>query len=261
MRRKPPQMSIEEWQEYRARVRRRSESARKAEESTLQPVDLLADPLEFTGEVLRLEAHGREYKMHEFTGKLANCMRAGKPYERKLLEHIYSQGFSGVAIDAGAHVGNHTMWMAVICGLKVVAFEPGRFEDLCRNIKLNGVEDQVKAYSYALSDKEEKLAYMGRGKFRPGPEDQATFETARIDDFGLKDVALLKVDVEGMEPKVLRGGEKTIRRCRPVIYAEEWGQDEHNAIAEVLEPWGYRMVHQFSGKESRTPVGEWKFTR
>lgn len=257
MRRRPPEMSLEDWQEYRARVRRRKERALILE----KPMDLLSDPLEFTGEVIRLKAHGREYQVHEFTGKLANCMRAGKPYERKLLEHIYSQGFSGVAIDAGAHVGNHTLWMSVMCGLKVVAFEPGRYDDLLRNIELNGLEEKVTAYKYALSDRSERLAYMGRGKFRPGPEDKAIFETARIDDFKIEDVSLIKVDVEGMEPKVLLGAEETIKRCRPVIYAEEWGPDEHNAIAAVLEPWGYRMVHQFSGKESRTPVGEWKHSR
>jgi FkbM family methyltransferase len=235
-------MSAEEWKAYRDRVRRRNQG------KVNKPVDLAKDGLEYTGDLLHLEAHGRSYKMHEFTGKLASCMRAGKPYERKLLEYIYSMDLiDNVAIDAGAHVGNHTMWMAAICGIEVKAFEPGRHEDLRRNVDLNRLGHMVEVYPYALSDRKEQLAYMGKGQFRPGPKDKATFQTVTIDEFHLEKVGLIKIDVEGMEPKVIRGAEQTINRCHPVIFAE------------VLEPWGYRMVRQFSGKESRTPVGEWTY--
>lgn len=80
-----------------------------------------------------------------------------------------------------------------------------------------------------------------------------------LDSYGFTGVELMKIDVEGMEPHVLRGGEVTIRRDHPIIFAEEWDDDPkwHQGIADVLEPWGYRMRKVFRGRESPTPVGEW----
>lgn len=242
---RPQGMSKQDWRARRERVRRRKVGA-----------DILSDPLKFSGEVLELNMHGKSYKVHEFKGKLANCYRAGKPYERKLLEHIRAQKFTGTAVDAGAHVGNHSLWFAVMCGLQVIAFEPARHADLTRNVELNNLQGVIRVEPFALGDAVESRRYAGRGKLRhdgKGP----SFPVVPLDSYGLENISLIKIDVEGMEPYVLRGAEHTIRRCRPIIFAEEWGKPEHNAIARVLEPWGYRMVKQFSGKESATPVGRW----
>lgn len=41
-----------------------------------------------------------------------------------------------------------------------------------------------------------------------------------LDSYGFEDVDIIKVDVEGFEFPVLKGGEQTIRRCRPVVQLE-----------------------------------------
>ena len=41
-----------------------------------------------------------------------------------------------------------------------------------------------------------------------------------LDSYGFEDVDIIKVDVEGFEFSVLKGGEQTIRRCRPVVQLE-----------------------------------------
>jgi hypothetical protein len=41
-----------------------------------------------------------------------------------------------------------------------------------------------------------------------------------IDSLNLQRCDLMKIDVEAMESKVIRGAMATIRRCRPIIFAE-----------------------------------------
>jgi FkbM family methyltransferase len=49
--------------------------------------------------------------------------------------------------------------------------------------------------------------------------------TIRIDDMALSDVKLLKIDVEGMEDKVIEGARETIRRDRPLVFIETFKTD------------------------------------
>ena len=40
----------------------------------------------------------------------------------------------------------------------------------------------------------------------------------RLDSFGFKRVDFIKIDVEGYELEVLKGGEYTITSCKPIIF-------------------------------------------
>jgi FkbM family methyltransferase len=220
---------------------------------------------------LSVTAHGHTYSMYALPGlgsgkapgKVIACMRVGKPYERPLLEHIYRLGLTGLAVDVGANVGNHTMWLAAVCGLHVAAFEPIVPMQLQSNVVLNNLEDRVDIYPDALGAVNgEYLKHVGEGKLRK-PRNNGSHADIRIhtlDSYKLEDVTLIKIDVEGMEAAVLRGGEETIRRDRPVIFAEEWAGNPkwHRQIAAVLEPWGYHMTERLHGRESATPVGKWE---
>ena len=42
-----------------------------------------------------------------------------------------------------------------------------------------------------------------------------------LDSFHLTNVGFIKIDVEGFEEKVLRGGKKLIEECRPILYLED----------------------------------------
>ena len=60
-----------------------------------------------------------------------------------------------------------------------------------------------------------------------------------LDSHGLTDVGFIKIDVEGHELEVLRGGEKTIRRDHPTLLIEV--RDEHlPELRSLLVGWGYR---------------------
>lgn len=208
-----------------------------------------------TDKTLTLHAHGSRFAIRDQDGKIAAHIRSGVPYEQPLLEHIYRAGYEGVAVDAGANIGNHTLWLAAMCRLNVVAFEPVKHADLSRNLDLNPhIAGKVTVHPVALGATTGTASHVSKGRLDP---DSGTLPVRPLDAYGLDGVRIIKIDVEGMEPQVLQGAEVTIRRSRPVIFAEEWGQPEHADIAAVLEPWGYRMTRTFSSKGSPTPVGRW----
>jgi FkbM family methyltransferase len=61
-----------------------------------------------------------------------------------------------------------------------------------------------------------------------------------IDNLEFERLDLLKLDIEGMELDALRGAEKTLDRCKPIVCAEHImvGMD---ALKSLLEPYGYQV--------------------
>ena len=83
---------------------------------------------------------------------------------------------------------------------------------------------------------------------------EVTVGARTIDSFGLTDIDFLKIDVEGFETHIVRGGETTIRREKPVIIieqkphgmAEKQGFGRFDAI-EQLKAWGGRVAWEIGG--------------
>lgn len=213
--------------------------------------------------VVELGPAGHRYRIHDpgGGGRVAKALRSGVPYEATVLEDIRTLGLRGVAVDAGANLGNHTLWLAAVCGLAVVAFEPLKLPELHANIALNELQEQVTVHPVALGASDGTVTCVGKGRFKvapgvrgAGPRSEHVGKTVplrRLDSYQLDSVALLKIDVEGMEAEVIRGGMDTIRRNRPVIYAEAWDDTYQAATGALLEPLGYRMVHQYRWKQQR----------
>jgi FkbM family methyltransferase len=204
---------------------------------------------------LTIEAHGSSYRIHDPGGIIGKCLVGGDPYERKVLERIYREELAGgLAVDVGASIGNHSLWFAAICGLNVIAVEPLDFKRLEENVALNPDLD-IEVWPFGLGDR----LYTGEVVGAPAHVIGDTFPTEgvrirRLDDLNLSaPLSLLKVDIEGMEPQMIRGGIETIRRDRPLIFAEAIKPAAHRRVAAVLEPLGYRH-HKTYGA---TPLEEW----
>jgi FkbM family methyltransferase len=217
--------------------------------------------------VLSLTAHGVTYRIYESPGLgpadktslITRTVRTGVPHEAELLEHIYQQGFTGTAVDVGANVGNHTLWFAMICSLNVIAFEPVVHQELVDNVRLNRLEDRVQIEPVALGAIDSRATHFGRGRLRTGRNGQIPVRT--LDSYQLNDISIIKIDVEGMESDVLRGGVETVERCRPVIYAEEWNFAAHLKIEAVLAPLEYRTSRTFTIPRSKgrtVDMAEWR---
>jgi FkbM family methyltransferase len=135
-----------------------------------------------------------------------------------------------VAIDVGANIGIHALPMARKVGSegRVVAVEP--FERaavrLAANAALNGL--QVDLHTTALSDDSHPVLLLppdphneGSAKTRRHGHGQPV-STATLDQIAapLTALKLVKIDVEGWEPEVLRGASESISRFSPNLIFE-----------------------------------------
>lgn len=137
-------------------------------------------------------------------------------------------------VDIGANIGCHTLRFAKITGPqgKVYAFEPmtWAFEKLKKNISLNDFGNVV-LENKALSDKAaagQTVSFASSWplsmKGKPHTVESNTVDLATLDGYfaekRITKLDLIKLDVDGYEPKVLRGAEKTLRTFKPVIIME-----------------------------------------
>jgi FkbM family methyltransferase len=219
-------------------------------------------------DVYEIEAHGCRYRVAAEAGSIvAECAAAGSPYEPRLLERIYEQQFTGVALDVGAHIGNHTLWFAAVCGLDVVAFEPSKaVHELRKNVELNRLGDRVGVHRIALGAVAARGRMADKGRVVAEPwqsmnrevelgEGEVHVHALDVIYTGDREVSVIKIDVEGMESAVIAGAVQTIERFRPVIYTETWGREYTDQVAALLEPLGYERDRQI---KTATPLDEWR---
>lgn len=144
-----------------------------------------------------------------------------------------SLGPTATAIDIGAHAGTFLdIVLASAPAGRHLAFEP--LPDQARRLRAD--YPQVDVHEVALSDGtgtaeflhvRENPGYSGlrRGSYpAPYTPERITVRRARLDDLVREDDVprLVKIDVEGAELEVLRGGVQTLARHRPVIVFEHY---------------------------------------
>lgn len=204
-------------------------------------------------DVVTIEAFGHDYRIiNPGPGRVGSKLANGEPYERKLLQDCYQLGLKGTAFDVGAHIGNHTLYLAAVCGFVVHAWEPyGESRAaLEANIELNpGLDITVYGWAAGAEDGRARFTSGMWLEFDPNREgDKLTLERGhipvhRIDDLvDVKDLAVVKIDVEGMEHDVVAGAIGHIERSRPTIYSETHTRTAHDQMAAVLEPLNYRVA-------------------
>ena len=186
-----------------------------------------------------------------------NILRSGTFYEHRLLAEIRPMIAPGaVVVDAGANIGNHSVYFALICGAAAVhAIEPMRVTSdiLRRNIALNGLEPRVIVHQMALGAAEgtAELRHFFRGNLGAASVDPAqpgVYRVAPLDSLGLDRVDFVKMDVEGGFVAAIEGAAETLRRCRPPVWIElraRAGEIEPGTAA--LERLGYARTRAIGG--------------
>jgi len=168
-------------------------------------------------------------------------------------------------IDAGANIGYLSLQFARRCDKGFVyCFEPEteNFHCLSENVRLNGLEKQMKLFKYALGEKPGMATLYKPYRNNPGanrildraPEMEAPAEKVEIvpldtlhDQGVFKKVEVMKIDVEGFELFVLKGARKLIDRWRPILFVElaEVNLNQQNQTAASLinfiQDLGYRI--------------------
>lgn len=175
-------------------------------------------------------------------------------YEKEMLEDIGPRlPENSLVVDAGANIGNHTLFFSAVLGARTIAFEPNPsvLSILEKNIELNKLEGLVEVHPVALGAEagtgkvvESDAANLGRAQIALG--DGAT-QVARLDEIvGDRHVHLIKVDVEGMEAEVLRGAIDTLKRCKPWLLVEAATVESLESVEEIIRPIGYRKIRVYN---------------
>lgn len=157
---------------------------------------------------------------------------------------------AGRTLDVGAYSGIYSLLACVDGDGEAIAFEPNPSTRpfLEANVAANGLADRITVVGKGLSD------IPGTTRMAI-PEDTTA---ARIDDRGTgppvelttldnilqgQKVDVIKVDVEGLEPRVLAGGRHSIETHRPALIIECLTDHTFEEVQAFLRPLGYRWCH------------------
>ena len=190
--------------------------------------------------------------------------RRGTFYEQKELEKLKSHfPKGGTFVDLGANVGNHSLFAALFLEAgRVIPFEPNpkAYTLLVNNVIVNGLIDtfDLTKLGVGVSDAHEggyamqkKDRNLGGAKMLAG---EGQLEVYRADSL-LEDVTpdMIKIDVEGMEMKVLDGLSGVLDRCSPVLLVEvdneneeafmKWANDNGYALDETYQRYRLNKNH------------------
>lgn len=172
------------------------------------------------------------HPIHEVVSE--EIRRTGTFYEISFLNYIAEHyGNQHEIIDIGANIGNHSTYFAEYFNCsRIHAFEPHpvNLNILHKNIDRYG--DKCVIYDVALSNNNGEMtlfnscannyggfslhAYKNSSSFVV----RDTIPVKTLDSFNLKNITMIKIDVENHENEVLEGSKKTIMHNRPIIFLE-----------------------------------------
>lgn len=220
----------------------------------------------------------RELIYKNYLGNLKVYINTAYPIEREMLTGIYDPTSSlvinkflhkgCVSLDIGANVGALTMLMAKIVETGIVyAIEPGPpiYARLINNLELNpDILNCIKPLQIGLSDTNGKLFWsedaQNRGNAGLLKNQGDLVGVITLDELVLREkiekIDFIKIDVEGMEYEVIKGGISSLQKLKPVIYYESLEPfrevrcfDIFAEIENMLKSIGYELFGvDISGK-------------
>lgn len=191
---------------------------------------------------------------------------------------------ANLVLDIGAYTGVFSLLAARVSpAAQVHAYEvvPAVVEAALENVAANGLSDRVTVHGLGLGADGDQVRipsgtggsalpdfYSTRERFADGVEVDIQSLDAATSKITESPPALLKIDVEGSEDRVLAGGGRFLTDYRPDILCEVLiAEADPAAIQRVLDPLGYRYfrVEQDALRPhpALTPTAEfrdWLFT-
>ena len=196
-----------------------------------------------------------------------------EPHVQRALRTLLSAG--DVFLDIGAHIGYHAVLGALLVGPRgaVIAFEPdpANFSRLRENLQpfpwstpLNkAVWSGSGAAGFQRSSQPGESGWGTLTSVRDLAEgDHLMLEAISLDDWlseNRRNVSVMKVDAEGSEAGILRGGREFLKRTRPAVIIEandvvlRQAQTSARELRETMEAEGFEI---FSLGDARLEVLE-----
>lgn len=172
-------------------------------------------------------------------------------------------------LDIGTNIGSTILQFAALIGKDGFAYgfepDPINYANCQRNISLNnfsnlevsqiGIGDEQGSFDLVVDTESNR----GGNRISDDVSGKSTNKiiVERLDDWmqtkPIERVDLIKIDVEGYELKVLKGGEKSILKYKPVFFIELDDDnltatgDSAKKLVELLEEWNYAITNSITG--------------
>jgi FkbM family methyltransferase len=156
-------------------------------------------------------------------------------------------------IDGGAYHGESALALnEFFSPKKIYCFEPDieNYKELCKIVKINKLKN-CEPINIALYENKWKLPFIsfGGGSRITTSEGNYIVETISIDMFvkekNILDIGIIKLDVEGVAHKVIKGGLKTIKKHNPLLLIGVYhSKDELIYTKKYLEKIGYSILYR-----------------
>ncbi|KAI5190932.1 hypothetical protein NECID01_1227 [Nematocida sp. AWRm77] len=204
---------------------------------------------------------GRFYIDKETVDSTKKQLACGTYWEENIGNLLAANAVEGsIAIDAGSHIGLHTVRLSKAVGPKgkVYSFEPQKklYAEQKANLRLNKIKN-VTLLRKALGEKHKMVNMCPYNKDNEGGQLIGTggdeVEMIKLDSLNLNNVSIIKADVEYYEYLLFKGAEKTIKRNWPVIIFElikegrpydfcpKKMQKTCHSSKGLLKSWGYKI--------------------
>lgn len=179
------------------------------------------------------------------------CTRAYEPMTSRLFG-LAARGAKTV-VDVGAHRG-HFSQLAIDAGAQmVIALEPQReiYDELCA--RMSSPRFTPMPFAAAEESGWQTLHFSATRSMTASlvvadwHNDHEQVQTFALDDLAFRIVDVLKIDVEGAEPRVIRGANQLIRRSHPFIFLEVLNDTIGQRIEDALPiPYRYFRIYEES---------------
>jgi FkbM family methyltransferase len=205
-------------------------------------------PLPTTGSMYFIESP--EPTLYEF-----NQWRLNTFYhkEKETIKWVESISSNDVLWDIGANIGQYCIYGAKLHGVRCIAIEPEaqNFAMLTSNILVNELSKQITAYPIGLSSNAEYKTidcnYEPATSFNSILRESHTKNgiwTDTIDNLVLNhnfpQPTYVKLDVDGVEHEILKGGEKVLRNVKSILV--ELHKEKDTEAIELIQSWGFRLT-------------------
>lgn len=182
-----------------------------------------------------------------------------------------------VILDIGANIGNSSLFFASQnTSSKILSFEPhpGTYQRALENFRLNSFSN-ITLYNIGLGEEKAMLKLYEVNDNNPGmnrivnKELEMPYKTVKVeklDDFlsvnKVHKVDFIKIDVEGYEYSVLKGGEILIKNNHPLLFIEldddnlKENDKSAKGLVELLVSFGYKDFFRADTQERVSPSAD-----
>ena len=190
--------------------------------------------------------------------------------------HVLQPG--DLFVDIGANTGSYSILAGSCKDVNVIAFEPipSTFFWLQKNIKVNALDNKVKAVNIGVAEKNGTMHFSSNLDVLNHvlPKYEKNLQSIKVEVLTLDNAlnkkkcpAVIKIDVEGYESQVFTGAKKTINNPSLIAVivelngsAKRYGKDD-NEIHKLLVSKGFKSFQYNPQKRQlKSLQGKYKLT-